>query len=214
MILTGEGKEHADNLPDASYYTNKRSDISKYLFTETCFGVRFTPVILETIKKSHKTLPYILRNQYSNADEIYQCLINIPKEVTIEGGESAYCFHLYSRLKNCPSNSLQKYFEDVCESLIFPVFKRFGYYSPTMTVILFVGLLCHVGEHYNNQLYGLVWKHFVRNSYPAADITKCVMQLSQLDKDMVRDELEAWERYTHATRAVRPKTQHRILTDH
>ena len=34
MILIGEGKVHADNLPDAVYYTNNRDSICKTLYLQ------------------------------------------------------------------------------------------------------------------------------------------------------------------------------------
>jgi hypothetical protein len=190
MILTGEGKLHADNLPSYEYYCLNKTNIKQHLFCETRFGLRFAPVILETIKKTHKTLPYILRNQYTTAKEVYSSVIDIPKHVMIANSDSAYCFHIFNRMSTCPI--LAAYFQDVFRYLIDPVYKRFGYFSPVMTVVLLMGLLCIVGDAYANQKYALVWKHFIKDGYPM-DIVKAVAKnLSTEIYEMVCDEFSTW----------------------
>lgn len=190
MILIGEGKIHADNLPDAFYYTANRIAIIKSLFIDTSHGIRFTPVILETIKKSHKTLSYILRNQYKNADAIYQKVIAISDDAVLNREESRFCFSIIKRLQECPE--LPAYYKDVCDNIITPVFKRFGYYSPTMTFVIFIGLICFMGETYSSQYYGLVWKHFVKDGYPHAKVLEGMSLLDAHEKMMVRDETNTW----------------------
>jgi hypothetical protein len=131
MILIGEGKNHADNLPDCSYYHNNAPAIAKTLFVDTCFGIRFTPVIFETIKKSHKTLPYLLRNTFANAEQVFKKVIDIPKGIVIENCESTFCFDVYSRLAVC--DELAEFYEDVCDKLIYPVYERDNFYRPVMS---------------------------------------------------------------------------------
>lgn len=200
MILIGEGKTHADNLPDATYYLNNKQFIERTLFIDTSHGIRFTPVVLETIKKSHKTLAYILRNQYSNADELFKTVIDVPRDEL--KNDSGYCFDIFERIT--AYTHLLPYYRDVCEYIIFPVFKRFGYYSPTMTVAIFVGLLCMLGETYSSQYYGLVWKHFIKRNYPHFQIVKMIKNLAEFDKQMITDEMRVWTSYRRSTQAIDP----------
>lgn len=190
MILVGEGKTHADNLPDAFYYSANRVSIIQTLFEETSYGIRFTPVILETIKKSHKTLSYILRNQYKHADAIYQHVIGMTDDVMYKQTESQFCFSIYKRMCECPE--LPAYYKEVCDNLITPVFKRYGYYSPTMSIVIFIGLMCFLGETYCSQYYGLAWKHFIKDGYPKAKVMEAMAQLDANEKTMIRDEMNTW----------------------
>ena len=117
--------------------------------------------------------------------------MNIPKEHVLNNNENAYCFGLFERISNCPE--IREYYGDVFMYIIQPIFKRFGYYSPTMAMSLFFGLLCLMGEFYCNSHYGLVWKHFVRDSYPRHKIVMSMKQFLEDDKVMVRDELNTWK---------------------
>jgi len=195
MILTGEGKLHADNLPDASYYSSNRHAISRTLFSQTSFGLRFTPVILETIKKSHKTLPYILRNQYFGAHDMYKELLDIPKDIAIARNDKEYCYDFFQRIASY--ESMQPYYKEVFDSLIHPIFRRFGYYSPSMGITVFIGLICILGETYSSQYYGLVWKHFIRDSYPKNVLLNVAYALGESVHLMVRDELDTWDRLSN-----------------
>ena len=136
MILIGEAKIHANNLPDASYYINNKNAVANSLFKETAFGIRFTPVLLETLKRTHKTLTYILRNQYAGAEQVFRNVLELPKENIINGQESVYCFNVYERMQECLY--INEYSKHVIENLIQPTLKRFGYYSPTMSYVLFI----------------------------------------------------------------------------
>lgn len=190
MILIGEGKVHADNLPDARYYDTNRVAIMKSLFYDTSFGIRFAPIILETIKKSHKTLSYILRNQFKMSNEVYRDIIEMSADSVLKRTESQFCFAIYTRMQQC--EHLKGYYDEVTRALIIPVFERFGYYSPTMCFVVFIGLMCFMGETYSNQVYGLVWKHLIRDGYPADTIIQTSYQVDDLEKRMIADEIHAW----------------------
>lgn len=189
MILTGEGKTHADNLPGHIYYQMNERGIRNTLFKETKFGIRFTPVVLETINKTHKTLPYILRNQYTLATEVFNTVVDIPKTFT-NVQQSSYCFDIYSRLNKFAG--IAEYYIEVYKYLIEPVFRRFGYYSPVMSVVLFIGLICIMGEKYSSQCYSLVWKHFIKNGYPSNVILALAQAIGNDLYMMVHDELDTW----------------------
>jgi hypothetical protein len=73
-----------------------------------------------------------------------------------------------------------------------------------MSVTIFIGLLCLLGETYSNQLYGLVWKHFIKNNYPRNIMIKISKALSITDALMIKDELAVWEQYLGSTKAVGP----------
>lgn len=188
MILIGEGKIHADNLPDETYYYLNKTSIALHLFTETCYGIRFAPVILETIKKTHKILAYILRNQYKNSDKIFTLLLSFDSLACVN--EVRYAHALFQRMSQCPE--LLEYYKDVDQFLIQPSFKRFGYFSPTMSIVIFIGLLCFLGETYANESYGLVWKHFVKDSYPEQNILMACRELGPYTYNMVADEMQTW----------------------
>lgn len=195
MIFTGKQKSLVDEALDFSYnpqwYATKASDLQSMLFPETKYGMRFLPFVLETIKKSHPTLPYILRQQYREADSVFIQVLRLPSHIARDQEES-FCNSIFDRLRH---PSVQQYYQDVCKFLIHPFFKRFAYFSPYMSVCLFVGLMCYLGENYESQYYGLVWKHFSRghNAYNVQRLRHLLdAAADSTETRMIEDELMVW----------------------
>jgi hypothetical protein len=192
MVLQGAAAVHASNLPDEAYYTANKSAICKTIFNESKFGIRFAPVLFEAIKKTHPTLPYMMRSRYTGSDLIYKKLVDIPPNLVLIKQDSKYCFDLFARMGKC--TELAVYYKEVCDEIINPIFNRFHYFSPTMSLVIFIGLICQMGESYSSSIYKIVWKHLAKNNYPCADLKKSIQALPAFDNVMYDDECQVWGR--------------------
>jgi hypothetical protein len=186
MIFTGVQKQTIDAIIafyDAHPFSQPSYSQQRHLrsiYTETEYGLRFLPFVLETIKKSHTTLPYILRQQYADSQLIFECALKVPPSVAT-GNIESYCFDFWARLA---THTTPAYFHAVTKYLIIPPLKKFGYFSPTMIVILFSALVLHLGETYEHASYGLVWKTFVKRKYPHAYV-ESLCKSPQLSSDLI-----------------------------
>jgi hypothetical protein len=192
MVLQGAAAVHASNLPDEHYYIANKDSICKTIFTESKFGIRFAPVLFEAIRKTHPTLPYMMRSRYSFSDQIYQKLLDIPPNLVLVKQDSKYCFDLFARMGKC--QELAVYYKEVCDEIINPVFNRFHYFSPTMSMVIFIGLICQMGESYSSSIYKLVWKHLVKNNYPYNELKKSMQSISSFEIAMFDDECKVWNK--------------------
>jgi hypothetical protein len=210
MIFVGREKAIVDRLlaHDPKVY-EERSELQR-IFHETVYGIRFTPFVIETLKKTHKTLGYSLRQQYPEAKHIFDYLLNPPLDVALSSTQdvTTFAFGVWERLKNADdmtSTHILTYYKHLRDNLIFPVMKRFGYFSPAMTVVVFYSLLLHLGELYIHGSYALVMKHFIRDRYPRVHLeilahcfdkcdqhTKLQHSDIQMDLDLLRIELNVW----------------------
>lgn len=191
QLLECYGKKCQNDIHNEGCYVSVRQHLVKGVFPETKYGIRFLPFVLETIKKSHTTLPYILRQQYRNAHSVYAAVLKIPQELKDKRDIENYCSDIWKRVQGL--GALSDYFEDVAQYLIAPVFKKFGYFSPSMMINIFVGLLLHLGEAYESQFYGLVWKHHVKQCYAHANINGLLSSLGNIPiVAMVTDEQRVW----------------------
>lgn len=187
LSVDQDNKQHMEQHVKIQQYNR----IKKELFTETKHGILFLPFVLESIKQSHNTLSYILRQQYTNATQVYVSVIKVPVDAR---NVEEYCNSVWSRLASLDNEIIAPYFMDVTRYLIIPIFKKFGYFSPVMLVNLFIGLLLHLGEKYEHSHYGLIWKHHVRGKYKNPLVkqfaSRCLQSTPLID--MWKDETVMW----------------------
>lgn len=162
-----------------------QSDLVNVVFNETLHGMRFTPFVMEVIKRTHKTLSYNMRQQYPKAKNVFDAILQMPASCTTKEQCAKYCFGFWDRLNNLTPelvSALIVYYEAMCKDVIDTiVFSRFGYYSPSMVLALFYSLLLYLGETYVNEQYGLVLKHFVRDKYPTTMLSSLVNAVATCD---------------------------------
>jgi hypothetical protein len=208
MIFVGREKAIVDQIISGAYNNNTANGLElnlKPIFTETFYGIRFAPFVFETIKRTHKTLGYALRQQFPGAKEIFEVLLK-PDINSLQNNISGYCFGVWDRIRTCDKTyaaNIALYYKHVRNTIIIPIFQKFGYYSPTMLIVVFIDLLLLMGELYVHDAYALVFKHFVKDRYPIQLIQHMVVCLSfgldtnmnevSLDLELFKIEQAIWQ---------------------
>lgn len=175
MVFVGKQLEYANKLKtfDMPYIHVHEEQICRHVFSETLHGIKFTPFVLDSIIKTHKTIGYILRQQYKGSDLVYNQILKIPHNIALKSrnDQTNFAFAIWDRIVACCTDNEQSaealcsFYENVKAFLIMPAMEKFNYYSPSMVWVLFYGLLMHVGCQYASDLYGLVWKQFLKDIF-------------------------------------------------
>ena len=122
-----------DNL--RTFYDRDPHIIDVTLFRDSFFAIRFANVFIDCIKHQHRDLPYILRNQYTGAEQLYNaatsCTSNIALTTLLSQG------------------LLSAYFADVMKYIIAPSLLKHGMYSPNLCVMIFIELYRYMLCTYN-----------------------------------------------------------------
>lgn len=103
------------------------------LYRDSFFLKRFTNVFVDCIKGLHKDIAFVLRNQYTGAQDVYQQVHDKPDFV--------------AALNCAPSTG--KLFQETMKFIIAPVLLKHGVYSPSICVTLFLELYKYMLCTYN-----------------------------------------------------------------
>lgn len=185
MIFEPLSSKFALNLIDANLDSNKLINIHKNdgevikrtLFTESFYLSRFIDMLSENIRKSHTTLPYILRTQYRNSNTVFDILANCTDTNTA----------IYAINKE---QKIAEYFQDVHNYIIMPVLKRHGVYSFNIVYLLFINLVFHMAADYISKDYKkLVFSlqdEIYKNNYD-------IVWINDAFKTFMNEELQVWK---------------------
>jgi hypothetical protein len=161
-------------------YCREKDAMQKVMFKDSFYILRFVEIFSECIKKTHNTLPYILRNQYKNAEVVFKIIQNVEDEKKISTISHVQTFG--------------EYYRDVVVYIISPLLKRHGVYSPNIVYMIMIDLYMHMlGEYFGCHLRDR-GREFLR-SYVMTQTHKDIDDItwmSQPMKEMMKDELDVW----------------------
>jgi hypothetical protein len=126
-----------------AFYQRDPNILNHTLFKDSFYLYRFVDVLVDNVRHVHKTLPYILRTQYRNADKLFIACRDRQDylEAMIEQGDDVW----------------MPFFADVVVYMIVPMLRKYGFYSPIIVCALFNDLYRVMLIDYNNcnttQLY-------------------------------------------------------------
>lgn len=186
-----EGDPLALKLDDL--YELERDAMNRVMFKDSFYVLRFVEILTECIKKTHPTLPYILRNQYRNAN----CLFLSAKEA-----KNAVA-HLSSLEHFVP------FYRDVLKHIMSPLLKRHGLYSPNVLYMMVIDLYMfmlsdYLGYEMRDRAREFI-KGYAANQTPE-DIDGIVWICGPM-KQMMKDELYVWQsmKMAHSRKNKNPR---------
>jgi hypothetical protein len=174
------------DLRDAAYselYTKEKESMNRVMFKDSFYIVRFVEVFSECIKKTHTMLPYILRNQYKKADEVYKIVVQ-------EHNQEGHVIDVVNSI-----TSFQELYREVMVYIIAPMLKRHGVYSPNIVYMLMIDLYMYMVGEYQGYMHRDVGREFLR-SYVSEQTNEGIdgiLWLSPTMKAIMKDELQVWK---------------------
>lgn len=196
-MFEGLSRKHAlrllSNTDDVeNYYAKNRRQISNTVFRDAFYSFKFWNIMADVIKKTHQTLGYILRSQYRHSNEVYAKLYAYFQDNKDSSVESVTSFIL-----SLPKECMEEYFSDVYNFLLFPIVNKYGIYSPSLILLLFLDMINVLIESYI--LKG--WKHkasaymntYMKHMITEHEIHQCPW-MNQFKKSQIIDEIEVFKR--------------------
>lgn len=164
----------ADNKALSSFNSYDENALRNTIYKDNFYLIKFIRMIQDNIQKSHKTLSYILRNQYINANSVYD-------QMTTDGD-----------LDKIPTEMMRGLYEDVVKYIISPILRRYEIYSPTIIYVLFKAIYYSMLAVYiDGNKYNMMIKDVYSNIYEI-DVEDNVW-LHAIEKRMMKDELSVWK---------------------
>lgn len=206
MLYEGLSRRHALRLIEivdsrqtteallSEYFTKNKASLQNSLFKDAYFGFKFWSLLTDNIKRTHTTLAYILRKQYRNVDAVYEHLrdyINKESTPSIQG--------LQKHVALGDPNVYSNYYEDVNKYIILPVMKRFSLYSPFMSFVIFMDILCVMVDSYIEKGWSAKSKDFMSqltsllNVDWMVDTETSIYWLTQAELEMMADEISVFK---------------------
>lgn len=182
----------ADDLFKKEYESEKGAMMS-VMFKDSFYMLRFIEIFGDNIKKTHITLPHILKNQYRNAKNIYD---------KVTAFKSDYASIKYAINTN---QEFSDYYRDVLTYIILPFCKRHSIYSPNMVYILMMDLYFHMLSVHIGYTVKDANRAFLRNytNEQTAVLIDEIVWLSPTVKDMMKEELLIWKQLKNAHKRIK-----------
>lgn len=164
--------------------------VLQILYKDAFYLLRFLEIISDNIKKTHRTLSFILRNQYRNTSSIFNTIteslkINLPIKEKYK--------ILLDRISNL--KDFDQYYRDVLRFIILPVLKKYNIYSPNLVYMIFMDLLFFMIGSYHGYEIQDENRNFIRNyvSLQSENEIQEIVWLKPVIKTMMKDELQLWK---------------------
>lgn len=164
-------------------YDKEKEAMRRVMFKDSFYLVRFAEILTECLKKTHHTLPYILRNQYRNAGTIYAATATCPAQAVV------------SSLSSMPE--FEHYYRDVVKYIIAPLLKRHGLYSPNIVYMIMMDLYMYMLSDYNGyhlrDIARVFLQSYVTDQTP--ENIDAIMWLPCTTRQMMKEELAVWKSF-------------------
>jgi len=166
-------------------YKTEKDAMQRVMFKDSFYVLRFVEILTECIKKTHPTLPYILRNQYDNAVEVFVSLKGLDIDAIIDAIKSNPLF--------------ENFYRDTLKYIISPLLKRHGLYSPNIVFMMMIDLYMYMLSDYIGYEARDVAREFIRTYVinQTHDTIHEVVWLCDPIKQMMKDELTTWKAMKH-----------------
>lgn len=169
------------NLAFSELYLREKEPMNRVMFKDSYYIVRFVEVFSECIKKTHNMLPYILRNQYKNCEDVFKSIQNVPDNKKIQ------------ELMMMPM--FEALYREVMIFIISPLLRRHGVYSPNIALMVMVDLYMHmIGEYVGFHIRDMS-REYLRSYVQdqTAESIDHIAWLSPSIKVIMKDELDVWK---------------------
>lgn len=160
-------------------------DYKNTIFKDAFYLMRFIDIFVDVCQKTHRTLPYILRNQYTNAKTIFEKLTKINDEF----GHHNLLHQIFE---------MQEFgllYKDINTFIVLPCFKRYNIYSPNLILIITLSLYINMLGSYLGYSISDANRDFMRryldNQTPA--LIDRIVWLNTTNKEMMKIELDVWK---------------------
>lgn len=163
------------------FYGFNTSIVESTLFVDNFYMLRFMKVFIDNIKKTHKTLNYILKSQYKGASAIYET-------VSMFDGDS---YDIWSIVQD--KSMLREYFTEVCKYIIHPMMKRYSIYSQVICVLIFDYLYLEMLEEEVSAERFRMKKYLIINEVDSLQLSTKRVYLSAKENEMMEREISVWQ---------------------
>lgn len=180
--------KHPPKMTLEGFYERHKGMINATVFEDSYNSFHFWGFISESIKKSHTNLPYILRNQYSNADRVFSEL-----REAVTGMKSKEEGSLTQAIFDLPEDVMRDFVKDVYRYIILQPLYRHHIYSPIMCLLVLIDIMHHAADVYIHKSLGMEGKKKM-SMYMDAPLTRDqinnIQWMSEIEKEMLTDECE------------------------
>jgi len=170
------------------YYEDNAYAMKKCVFNDSFNSFHFWKLLSDIIKKSHKNLPFILRNQYTNSHQVYEHMYNSYHSKDMVGHKSISRIVL-----SAPCNIMTQYRKQVYQFIVLPTLYRHHIYSPLMALTIFINLMYHMADFYiqkNLESEGKkTMSEYMKRPFTKTEINQ-IEWLSDHEKKILCDELD------------------------
>lgn len=173
-----------------TFYNRHKIMINNTVFEDSYDSFHFWGFISESIKKSHTNLPYILKNQYSNADKVYA---NLTESVTNMKNDGDKGPSFTQAIFDLPRDIMGDFANDVYRYIILQPLYRHHIYSPIMCLLVLIDIMHSMADVYIHKSLGVEGKKKL-SMYMEAPFTfdqiKSIRWMSEIEKEMLSDECQ------------------------
>ena len=177
-----------------TFYNKHKVMINNTVFEDSYNSFHFWGFISESIKKSHANLPFILKNQYSNADQVYAKLADsVTNMKNNENGEGEGSSSFTQAIFDLPKNIMADFANDVYKYIILQPLYRHHIYSPIMCLLVLIDIMHSMADVYIHKSLGVEGKKKL-TMYMDAPLTHdqilSIRWMSEIEKEMLSDECQ------------------------